>query len=90
MPNNSITTEVEIEEFEPDDFGENDFGFILGPDGDLKSFSIPEHLMENPPEEVIMILRHVTSRHRYLYTLNNQRSSSIDSCSRCWSQCGYE
>ena len=57
MPNNTITTEVEIEEFEPDDFGENDFGFILGPDGDLKSFSIPEHLMENPPEEVIMILQ---------------------------------
>jgi hypothetical protein len=56
MPN-SATTTVEIEEFEEnDDYGPDDYGFVLGPDGQLKSFMIPAHLMEDPPEEVLMIL----------------------------------
>ena len=58
MPNNNIAVSVEIEEFEEtDDFGKDDFGFVLGPDGELKSFMIPEHLMGNPPEEVTLILK---------------------------------
>ena len=57
MPNQIAPTIVEIEEYEEsDDFGKDDFGFVIGPDGDLKSFMIPEHLMEDPPEEVTMIL----------------------------------
>jgi hypothetical protein len=57
MPNN-VAVSVEIEEFEEtEDFGRDDFGFILGPDGELKSFMIPEHLMEDPPEEVLLILK---------------------------------
>jgi len=58
MPNNpNISTSVEIEEFEEtEDFGKDDFAFVIGPDGDLKTFMIPEHLMEDPPEEVKMIL----------------------------------
>jgi len=56
MPN-SATAIAEIEEFEEtEDYGKDDFGFILGPDGQLKTFMIPEHLMEDPPEEVLMIL----------------------------------
>ena len=56
MPNN-IQANVEIEEYEEnDDFGDDDFGFILGPDGSLKSFMIPEHLMDELPEEVKLIL----------------------------------
>jgi len=56
MPSNILAT-AEIEEFEEtDDFGKDDYGFILGPDGNLKSFMLPEHLMEDPPEEVRMIL----------------------------------
>ena len=48
----------EPEEFEEtEDFGRDDYGFVLRPDGDLKTFMIPEHLMEDPPEEVLMILR---------------------------------
>jgi hypothetical protein len=55
MPNNpNISTSVEIEETE--DFGEDDFAFVIGPDGNLKTFMIPEHLMGDPPEEVKMIL----------------------------------
>ena len=57
MPNPIAPTIVEIEEYEEsDDFGKDDFGFVIGPDGELKSFMIPEHLMEDPPEEVTMIL----------------------------------
>ena len=57
MPNNNIITTSAIEEFEEtEDFGKDDYGFILGPDGDLKSFMMPEHLMKDPPEEVKMIL----------------------------------
>jgi hypothetical protein len=57
MPNQIEPTIVEIEEYEEsDDFGKDDFGFVIGPDGELKSFMIPEHLMEDPPEEVTMIL----------------------------------
>jgi hypothetical protein len=56
MPNN-IQANVEIEEYEEnDDLGADDFGFILGPDGSLKSFMIPEHLMDAIPEEVQWIL----------------------------------
>ena len=57
MPNN-VAVSVEIEEFEEtEDFGRDDFGFVIGPDGELKSFMIPEHLMEDPPEEVLLILK---------------------------------
>jgi hypothetical protein len=55
MPNN-FEAIVSIEEYEEDDYSSDDFSFVLGPDGDLKSFAIPEHLMDDPPEEVMMIL----------------------------------
>ena len=57
MSNNNVEAVVTIEEYdEENDYGPDDFGFVLGPDGELKSFMIPEHLMEDPPEEVLMIL----------------------------------
>lgn len=58
MPNNqNISASVEIEEFEEtEDVGKDDFAFVLGPDGDLKTFMIPETLMGDPPEEVKLIL----------------------------------
>lgn len=57
MPNNAITASVEIEEFEEtEDVGKDDFAFVLGPDGNLKTFMIPEHLMDEAPEEVMLIL----------------------------------
>jgi hypothetical protein len=53
----SIQAIVEIEEYEEnDELGADDFSFVLGPDGSLKSFMIPEHLMEELPEEVQLIL----------------------------------
>ena len=57
MPNDASAVSIEIEEFEEtEDFGKDDFGFILGPNGEIKTFMIPEHLMTEPPEEVKMIL----------------------------------
>jgi hypothetical protein len=54
---NNYETQVTVEECSEDsDYGPDDFGFVLGPDGSLKSFMIPEHLMTDPPEEVKMIL----------------------------------
>jgi hypothetical protein len=56
MPNN-IETATEISELDDsDEYGEGDFGFILGPDGELKSVMLPKSLMEDPPEEVLLIL----------------------------------
>jgi len=56
MPTNATSTQVEEEEFENEDFTAEDFGFIIGPDGNLKTLMIPENLMEDPPEEVLAIL----------------------------------
>jgi hypothetical protein len=55
MPNEIQTANVEIEEID-EDFSKDDYGFILGPDGSLKTFMLPEHLMSDPPEEVTQIL----------------------------------
>ena len=55
MSNNLAT--VEIEEYqEEDEMHHDDFGFIIGPDGSLKSVMYPEHLMEDPPQEIQAIL----------------------------------
>lgn len=58
MPQNP-TLEVEQleEDYEDEEFTQDDFGFIIGPDGELKSVMYPEHLMEDPPEEIKMILQ---------------------------------
>jgi len=54
MSNNIAT--VEIEEYQEEDYSQDDFGFIIGPDGSLKSIMYPEHLMEDPPQEIQAIL----------------------------------
>ena len=52
----NIETTVSIEEYEEDDYSLDDFSFVLGPDGELKSFTVPEHLMSELPKEVKKIL----------------------------------
>lgn len=57
MPNEAQVANLEIEEIEEDDdFCKDDYGFILGPNGELKSFMMPDNLMSEPPEEVTEIL----------------------------------
>jgi hypothetical protein len=56
MSNNTEAI-VSVEDYdEESDYGPDDFGFVIGPDGGLKSFMIPEHLMDDPPPEILMIL----------------------------------
>ena len=47
---------VEVDEG-VDDFEEGDYGFIIGPDGELKSIMLPEDLFEDPPSEIKKILK---------------------------------
>lgn len=57
MPNStSLYTETIEELEEEDEFSRDDFVIVVGPDGELKSLVYPEHLMEEPPEEVLAIL----------------------------------
>lgn len=58
MPNQR-TPDYTVEEIEVDDFEANldDFTFVIGSDGDLKSITVPQHLMDDPPEEVQCILK---------------------------------
>jgi hypothetical protein len=57
MSNNLTNTSIDdIDENDESDFAEDDFGFIIGSDGELKSVMYPEHLMEDPPEEIKLIL----------------------------------
>lgn len=44
------------EDIDDEDFEDGDFGFIISPNGELKTMMIPE-LMEDPPLEVRRILK---------------------------------
>jgi hypothetical protein len=54
-PATNIIVEEELEE--DDDYDADDFSFIIGSDGELKSIMIPGHLMDDPPSEVQLILK---------------------------------
>lgn len=55
VPKEPITTAKEVVDIE-ENLDPSDFGFIISSDGSLKSLLIPENLMEEPPEEVQLIL----------------------------------
>lgn len=55
MPTNTTSADLE-EDFDEDDFSTDDYVFIVGPDGKLKTLIIPENLMEDPPTEISAIL----------------------------------
>lgn len=57
MSQNSNVEISQIEEAEYDEYSRDDFGFVIGPDGELKSIMYPEHLMDDPPEEIKLILQ---------------------------------
>jgi hypothetical protein len=56
MSHNPSTDYIVEEEIVEDEYDADDFGFVIGSDGQLKSLMIPEHLMDSPPEEVQAIL----------------------------------
>ena len=54
----SQETELNEEIFdEDDDWSDGDYGFVISPDGELKSVLLPEDLMDDPPIEIKRILR---------------------------------
>ena len=52
------------------EFVEGDYGFIIGPDGELKSMMFPEDLMEDPPKAIRKILKIFGIRD--IHTLSSQ------------------
>lgn len=49
-----------IDDYQTDDveeMDEDDYGFIIGADGELKSVIFPELLMEDPPRQIKKILK---------------------------------
>ena len=52
MNNTEETQDEDDEELE-----DGDYGFIIGPDGELKTLMIPEDLMGDPPNSVKRILK---------------------------------
>lgn len=59
MPINKEKEELFEENTDEDfeEYDERDFGFIISPEGDLKSIMFPENLMEDPPKEIKKILK---------------------------------
>lgn len=47
----------EFDEDFDDDLGDDDFGFIIGPNGELKSIIFPDHPIPNPPDAIRKILK---------------------------------
>jgi hypothetical protein len=57
MPNNNTIPAVDLEIDEDDEYDPSDYGFIISSDGELKSIMYPENLMEEPPEEIKLIMK---------------------------------
>jgi hypothetical protein len=57
MSDHIVSNEEPEQEFDEGEFTTDDYGFVIGPDGSLKSIAYPEDLMEDPPEEVTRILK---------------------------------
>ena len=49
--------EADQEDDEDNELEDGDYGFIIGPDGELKTLMIPEDLMGDPPNSVKRILK---------------------------------
>jgi hypothetical protein len=57
MPNKNEIPVENFDEADDDDFDPSDFGFIISADGELKSMMYPDELLEDPPEEIQLILK---------------------------------
>jgi hypothetical protein len=53
-----LSEELAIEDgLHEEDLGEEDYGFILGPDGELKSIFLPNCMPDEVPEKIAQIFR---------------------------------
>jgi hypothetical protein len=64
-----MSESTNTEKFDLDD-EDDDFGFIISADGELKSMMIPEELMDNPPPEIEKILNIFGIKN--IHTLDNR------------------
>jgi hypothetical protein len=54
----SLNNLEDNDDYEEDgDIDEDDYVFVLSPEGELKSLMFPEYFMEDPPKEVQKILK---------------------------------
>lgn len=57
----SKATDRIVEEIETDvydtEISDDDYGFIVGPDGELKSLFLPDHVPFNPPKKIAKMLK---------------------------------
>ena len=70
MPKQEEYVDIEVDDYDEEEFCEDDFGFIIGADGELKSMMIPENLMDDPPIEIKKILKIFGIKN--LHTLDNR------------------
>jgi hypothetical protein len=64
-----MSTHDSIEKFDLDD-EDDDFGFIISSEGELKSMMIPGELMDDPPPEIEKILNIFGIKN--IHTLDNR------------------
>jgi hypothetical protein len=64
-----MSESTNTEKFDLDD-EDDDFGFIISADGELKSMMIPEELMDDPPPEIEKILNIFGIKN--IHTLDNR------------------
>lgn len=57
MPDNVNINPTDLEDTDEDVYTADDFGFIISPDGELKSVMLPENYVDELPIEVQMILK---------------------------------
>lgn len=51
-----IQEDQDLDEMEIDEIGDDDYGFIIGPDGELKQLFTPDDFLLDPPPVVKKIL----------------------------------
>jgi hypothetical protein len=64
-----MSESTNTEKFDLDD-EDDDFGFIISSEGELKSMMIPEELMDDPPPEIEKILNIFGIKN--IHTLDNR------------------
>ena len=49
--------DLSIDDIYDTEIGDDDYGFIVGPDGELKSVFLPDHVPFKPPKNIAKILK---------------------------------
>lgn len=55
MTKATVDQEIDMDDVYDQEIGDDDYGFILGPDGELKSVFLPDNMPFNTPENIAKI-----------------------------------